>query len=140
MGRPAPAPLGRRGEASDHLPRARARTAGGEPAGEPVSTTSNSAAARAAVSRAQRPVLSSARAAMPAPSPSTTHQTACSALVNAIPPRATADPTIVPEIATPSVVPVCRPAEASEAATPAIERGIPEPAVLVIGGLAAPRQ
>ena len=77
---------------------------------------------------------------MPRPSPSTSHHTPCSALVNAVPPRARADPTIVPEIATPSVVPVCRPAEASEAATPAIERGIPETAVLVIGGLTVPRK
>jgi DNA-binding transcriptional MerR regulator len=42
---------------------------------------------------------------------------------------------IVPAIATPRVVPVCRPTEAVAAATPAIERGIPETAVLVIGGL-----
>jgi hypothetical protein len=44
--------------------------------------------------------------------------------VNAIPPRAKADPTIVSAIATPRVVPVCRPAEATEVATPAIEAGI----------------
>jgi len=60
--------------------------------------------------------------------------------VNAAPPRARAGPTIVPEIATPRVVPVCRPAEASEVATPAIERGMPETAVLVIGGLTVPRK
>ncbi len=76
---------------------------------------------------------------MPRPSPSTIHHTPCAALVNAIPPRATAGPTIVPEIATPRVVPVCRPPEASEAATPAIEAGIPETAELVIGGLMVPR-
>ena len=77
---------------------------------------------------------------MPRPSPSTSHHTPCSALVNAVPPWAKADPTIVPEIATPRVVPVCRPAEANEAATPVIERGIPETAVLVIGGLTVPRK
>jgi hypothetical protein len=33
------------------------------------------------------------------PSPSTSHHTPCAALVNAVPPRAKADPTIVPEIA-----------------------------------------
>jgi hypothetical protein len=59
--------------------------------------------------------------------------------MNAIPPWAKAGPTIAPEIATPRVVPVCRPTEASEAATPAIEVGIPEIAELVIGGLMAPR-
>jgi hypothetical protein len=76
---------------------------------------------------------------MPRPSSSASHHTPCAAPVNAIPPRPKADATIVPEIATPRVVPVCRPAEASEAATPAIERGIPETAVLVIGGLTVPR-
>jgi hypothetical protein len=58
----------------------------------------------------------------------------------AIGPRAKADPTVVPAMATPRVVPVCRPAEASEVATPAIERGIPDTAVLVIGGLTVPRK
>lgn len=58
--------------------------------------------------------------------------------MNAVPPRDKADPTIVPEIATPRVVPVCRPVEANEVATPAIEAGIPETAVLVIGGLMVP--
>jgi hypothetical protein len=77
---------------------------------------------------------------MPAPSPATSHHTPCSALVNAVPPRAAADPVIVPAIATPRVVPACRPVEASEEAVPAIERGIPETAVLVIGGLTVPRK
>jgi len=75
---------------------------------------------------------------MPRPSPSTSHHTPRAAPANAVPPRARADPTIVPEIATPRVVPVCRPAEANEAATPAIETGIPETAELVIGGLTVP--
>ena len=105
-----------------------------------MSTPSNSAAARAAVPRAQRPVLSSPSTTMPRPSPSTIHHTPCAAPVNAVPPWARAGPTIVPEIATPRAVPVCRPAEASEAATPAIERGIPETAELVIGGLTVPRK
>jgi hypothetical protein len=38
------------------------------------------------------------------------------------------------------VVPVGRPAEASEAATPVIERGMPDTAVLVIGRLTVPRK
>ena len=76
---------------------------------------------------------------MPRPSPSTSHQTPRAALVNASPPWPRADPTIVPEIATPRAVPVWRPVEASEAATPAIEPGIPETAELVIGGLMVPR-
>ena len=42
------------------------------------------------------------------------------------PPVARVDPTIVPAIATPRVVPVCRPVEASEVATPAIDRGMPD--------------
>src|SRR5262249_836086 len=63
------------------------------------------------------------------------HHTLCAAPVKATPPWARADPTIVPEIATPRAVPVCRPAEASDAATPAIEAGIPETAGLVIGGV-----
>jgi hypothetical protein len=49
-------------------------------------------------------------------------------------------PTIVPEIATPRVVPACRRAEATAAATPVIEAGIPETAELVIGGLMVPRK
>ena len=77
---------------------------------------------------------------MPRPSPSTIHHTPCAALVNAVAAAGQRRPTIVPAIATPSVVPVCRPAEASEAATPAIERGIPDTAVLVIGGLTVPRK
>src|SRR2546430_17397840 len=77
---------------------------------------------------------------MPRPSPSTIHHTPRAALVNTTPPRARAGPTIVPEIATPRVVPVCRPAEASEVATPAIERGMPETAVLVIGGMRGARE
>ena len=36
------------------------------------------------------------------------------------------------------VMPICRPVEANEAATQAIEAGIPETAVLVIGGLMVP--
>lgn len=67
------------------------------------------------------------------------HHTLCSALVNAAPLLAAAGATIAPEIATPRVVPVCRPTEASEAATPAIDVGIPEIAELVIGGLTVPR-
>src|SRR5215467_9009243 len=101
----------------------------------PLSTSSNRAAARPAVPSAQRPVLTSPRTRMPRPSPTIIHHTPCAVLVNAAPPRAKADPTIVPEIATPRAVPVCRPTEASEAATPAIEAGIPETAELVIGGL-----
>ncbi len=58
--------------------------------------------------------------------------------MNAVPSRAKVDPTIVPEIAMPRVMPICRPVEANEAATPAIEAGIPETAVLVIGGLMVP--
>lgn len=60
--------------------------------------------------------------------------------MNSVPPRDRVDPMIVPAIATPRVVPVCRPTEAIAAATPAIERGIPETAVLVIGGLTVPRK
>jgi MerR, DNA binding len=67
---------------------------------------------------------------MPAPSRRTSHHTACAAVVNAGPPLARAGPTMVPEIATPRVVPVCWPAEASDVATPAIERGMPETAEL----------
>ncbi|MFJ6464023.1 hypothetical protein ACIQM0_23835 [Streptomyces sp. NPDC091387] len=57
------------------------------------------------------------------PSPPVSHHTPCSASVYAGPPWATAAPTIVPETPTPMVVPVCRAAEVSEVATPAIERG-----------------
>jgi hypothetical protein len=87
---------------------------------------------------------------MQAPSPSVSHHTPCSALVNAALVnaalvnvalvRARADSTIVPEMATPRAVPVCRPAEASDVASPAIERGIPDTAVLVTGGLTVPRK
>ena len=57
--------------------------------------------------------------------------------MNSVPPRERVDPTIVPAIATPRVVLVCRPTEAVAAATPAIERGNPETAVMVIGRLHA---
>jgi hypothetical protein len=45
---------------------------------------------------------------MPAPSATTIHHTPCASLGNAVPPRASAGPMIVPEIATPSVVPAWR--------------------------------
>ena len=47
-------------------------------------------------------------------------------------------PAIAPITATPSVMPTCRLVEATAAATPACEGGIPETAVLVIGGLTMP--
>src|SRR5258705_463794 len=130
-GAPPPAPAAA-ATTPHHRPPGAGRVA---PAASPRSPSSKRAAARLAVFTAQRPVLSSPRTRMAAPSPSTSHHTPCSTLVNAVPPRARAGPTIVPEIATPRVVPVWRPAEASEVATPAIERGIPETAVLVIGGV-----
>jgi hypothetical protein len=77
---------------------------------------------------------------MPAPSAITIHHAPWAAPVNAVPPRASDGPMMVPEIATPSVAPAWRPVEASEPASPAIERGIPEIAELVIGGLTAPRK
>src|SRR5207302_11325635 len=48
-------------------------------------------------------------------------------------------PATAPTIATPSVAPTCRLVEATAAATPACEGGIPETAVLVIGGLTSPK-
>lgn len=57
--------------------------------------------------------------------------------VNAVPPQAGA--TTAPAMATPSVVPLCRPDEASEATIPATERGMPATADLVIDGLTAAR-
>ena len=87
-----------------------------------------------AVREAQRLVLTSPRATMPAPSATTIHHTPCAAPENAGPPRVSAGPMMAPEIATPSVVPVCRPVDASEPASPAIERGLPEIAELLIGG------
>ena len=61
--------------------------------GVPLSTVSNSAAARLAVPTARLPVLTRPRMAIPAPRPSTIHHTPCSAPVNRAPPRATDDPT-----------------------------------------------
>ena len=46
----------------------------------------------------------------------------------------------MPAIATPNVVPVWRAAEATEPARPAMDSGMPETAVLVIGGLTVPRK
>jgi hypothetical protein len=77
---------------------------------------------------------------MPAPSARMIHHAPRAAPVNAVPPWANAVPMIVPETATPSVVPAWRPVDASEPASPAIDRGIPEIAVFVIGGLTAPRK
>ena len=47
-------------------------------------------------------------------------------------------PTTAPTTATPKVTPTCRLVEATAPATPACEGGMPEIAVLVIGGLTAP--
>jgi hypothetical protein len=43
-----------------------------------------------------------------------------------------------PDIATPRVIPTWRLVDATAAATPAIETGIPETAEVVIGGLIVP--
>ena len=58
------------------------------------------------------------------------------------PPRtpATAPPATAPTTATPSVTPTCRLVEATAAATPAWAAGMPETAVLVIGGLTSPNR
>src|SRR6476469_488756 len=47
-------------------------------------------------------------------------------------------PATAPRIATPSVAPTCRLVDATAAATPAWDGGIPETAVFVIGGLTSP--
>ena len=49
-----------------------------------------------------------------------------------------APPEIAPSTATPRVRPTCRLVEAIAAATPAWEGGMPDTAVLVIGGLIRP--
>lgn len=77
---------------------------------------------------------------MPVPSARIIHHTPCAAPVNAVLPWASPGPMTVPETATPSVVPAWRPVEASEPASPAIDRGIPEIAELVTGGLTVPRK
>src|SRR5690348_6611462 len=100
-------------------------------------------AARTAVRVAHGLVLATPRSAMPAPRAATVHHTPCAAfvkVVKVVPPWSRAGPMIVPEMATPRVVPAWRPVEASEPARPAIERGIPEIAELVIGGFTAPRK
>ena len=48
------------------------------------------------------------------------------------------DSTADPAIATPSAVPTCRLVDAIPAATPAWDTGIPDTAVLVIGGFTIP--
>jgi hypothetical protein len=100
--RPAPRRLGRARRIGAHLLEQRHRPAGGL--------------------ACPPPVPSSPRTTMPVPSVSTSHHTPCSALVKAVPPRVSDDPTIVPEMATPRVVPVCRPAEAREPARAAALR------------------
>ena len=55
------------------------------------------------------------------------------------PPSAALPPAIAPASATPSVRPTWRQVEATAAATPACEAGMPETAVLVIGGLTSPK-
>jgi DNA-binding SARP family transcriptional activator len=113
-------------------------------AGGPLHRTSRPADRRVGrqpvAARARRPVLNRASATTPRPRARTSHHTACSAVVNAVRPRATDEPMTAPEMATPRVVPVWRPTETSEAATPAIERGMPATAVLVIGGLTVARK
>ena len=73
---------------------------------------------------------------MATPTAKTSHHTLRAALVNALPPAA--DPMIVPEIATPRAMPVCRPVEARDVATPAMERGMADTAELLIGALMVP--
>ena len=51
---------------------------------------------------------------------------------------ATPPPAIAPITATPSVIPTCRLVDATAAATPACDGGMPDTAVFVIGGLTSP--
>src|SRR5579875_1059084 len=102
-------------------------------------SSSMASAARSAVCRAHgvvvvKPIVNSAT-----PTPTATHHAAWVAAAN--PADAWAIPVLpasAPNTATPSVEPPWRAVEATAAATPAIEGGMPDTAVFVIGGLNRP--
>src|SRR5205807_465544 len=99
----------------------------------------NRSAVRTAVARAQSPVVNNPTTRVRAPRPAITHQPECVATANPLPiAPTTLPPAIAPITATPSVIPTWRLVEATAAATPACAEGIPETAVLVIGGVISP--
>src|SRR5262249_10639994 len=99
-------------------------------------------AVRAAVRSAHRPVVTRPRSRTAAPHPAMIHQPTW--LAWAKPTRSgprgarRAGVTPAPPPATPGAGPTWRLAEATAAATPAWERGIPDTAVLVIGAFTMP--
>src|SRR5260370_23623103 len=106
----------------------------------PISSGSRRRAVASAVRLAQRVVVTMPSASTPAPQPVTIHQPtwlAAARLVASGPCKreVTADPTT----ATPSDWPICRLVEATAAATPACDRGMPDTALLVIGVLTRPK-
>ena len=104
------------------------------------SSSRNSSAVWRAVSSAHRVVVSTPRIRQRAPRPAQIHQPAwvAAAKPGPIAPEI-APPQTAPITATPSVNPTVRLVEATAAATPACEAGMPDTAVLVIGGLTRPQ-
>ena len=91
---------------------------------------------RGAVPSARRVVDAYPRTATASPQAASTAHAAWLADAS---PAADAPATIEPVIATPSAIPVCRLADATEAATPAWLFGMPDTAVLEIGAFTRPQ-
>src|SRR5206468_4365397 len=136
---------GRRLLADGHAPgrqqlrRGRGPGGQGVPTGILASSDVIRSAARAAVARAHRPVVSSPMSRTAVPHPVMIHQPAWLAWVN--PTRSgpcSAEVTTDPTTATPRVTPIWRLVEATAAATPACARGMPATAVVVIGAFTMP--
>ena len=100
---------------------------------------SSRAAVRAAVRRAQRPVVVMPRISISAPQAATIHQPGWLAGTNPVRIAPCRLPlSTEPITATPSDVPTCRLVDATPAATPACWRGMPDTAALVIGAFTRP--
>ena len=103
-------------------------------------SSASSRAVRSALRSAGRLVLATPSASTQAPAPAMIHQPGRLAAARSLA-IAPCEPVLItePMIATPSAAPTCRLVEATAAATPAWERGMPETAVLVIGALTMPK-
>src|SRR5271169_1750504 len=97
-------------------------------------------AVRRAVSRAHAPLTSRPRQSTATPQPVTTHQPTWLALAKpSLNGPCSAEIVADPMMATPSDEPTCLLVEATPAATPACDRGIPDTVLFVIGALPMPK-
>src|SRR5919107_4541654 len=107
---------------------------------ETAVSAENSRAVRSALRSARRLVLAAPSSRTHTPAPTMIHQPGRLADTRSLA-IAPEDPVLItdPMMATPSAAPTCRLVEATAAATPAWDRGIPETAVLVTGALTMPK-